>query len=151
MSWTNTSEGKRNNEGYTVYSETLTPIGDTVSSMQSSIIDFIPPGTDFTVIANTAASNLSATGHIELWTTYDRDTTWGTDTYRLHETPFLSLTGTIDNASKVAFRDVAAYGQYPYYFLKIGTATDTTSGGTGNATVNLRIIVGGRGSVVTVA
>ena len=151
MAWTKTSEGNPGDKPYTIYSETLTPIGDTVSSMRSSVIDFIPPGTDFTVIANTAASNISASAHHELWTSYVRGSTWGKDTYRLHQTPFLSLTGNIDNASLVAFRDVSTYGQYPYYFLKIGTATDTTSGGTGNATVTLKVIVGGRGAVVTEA
>ena len=149
MAWTKTSEGKLNNGKYTVYSETLTPIGDTVSSKRSSIIDFIPPGTDFTVIANSAASNLSSSGHIELWTSYTRNPTWGSSVYRLHQTPFLSLTGNIDNVAKVAFRDVSTYGQYPYYFLKIGTNGDTDAGGTGNATVTLKVIVGGRGAVVT--
>ena len=137
-------------KGYAVYSTTLTPIGDTVSSTRTSVIDFIPPGTDFTVIANTASSNLSASGHIELWASYTKSPTWGTNVYRLHETPFLSLTGNIDNTYKVAMRDVSTYGQYPYYFLKIGTATDTTSGGTGNATVTIKVIVGSKTGVVTV-
>ncbi len=146
MAWTKTSEGK--DKGYAVYSETLTPIGDTVSSMRTSIIDFIPPGTDFTVIANTASSNISASAHLELWASYTKSPTWGTSVYRLKETPFLSLTGNVDNAYLVAFRNVSTWGQYPYYFLKIGTATDTTSGGTGNATVTIKVILGeGKGSV----
>lgn len=148
MAWTKTSEGK--DKGYAVYSETLTPIGDTVSSTRTSIIDFIPAGHDFTVIANSASSNLSASGHIELWMSYTKTPTWGTNVYRLHETPFLSLTGNIDNTYKVAFRDVSTYGQYPYYFLKIGTATDTTSGGTGNATVTMKVIVGEKKGTVNV-
>ena len=149
MAWSSTSEGSGERGKYTIWSETLTPIGDTVSSMRSSVIDFIPPGTDFTVIANTAGSNMSASGHLELWTSYNKAVTWGTDTYRLNETPFISLTGTIDNTSNVLFRDISTYGQYPYYLLKLGMATDTTSGGTGNATVNLRVIVG-KGSVEVV-
>lgn len=149
MAWTISSEGK--DKSYAVYTETLTPIGDTVSSMRTSIIDFIPPGTDFTVIANSAASNISASAHLELWASYDEGAAWGTNVYRLHQTPFLSLTGSVDNASLVAFRDISTHGQYPYYYLKIGSATDTTSGGTANATVTMKVIVGGRGAVVTEA
>lgn len=145
MSWTQTSEGK----GYSVWSETLTPIGDTVSSTRSSLIDFIPPGTDFTVIANTASSNISASAHLELWTTYTDDPTWGTNVYRLHETPFLSLTGNIDNTYLVAHRDVSTWGQYPYYFLKIGVSSDTDTGGTANATVTFKVIVGTKSAQVT--
>jgi hypothetical protein len=149
MAWTKTSEGK--DSGYAVYSTTLTPIGDTVSSKRTSVIDFIPVGCDFTVIANTASSNLSASAHIELWASYDKAPTWGTNVYRLKETPFLSLTGDVDNTYKVAFRDVSTYGQYPYYFLKIGFGgTDAVMGGTGNATVTMKIIVGERKGTVNV-
>ena len=147
MAWTKTSEGM--DKGYAVYSETITPIGDTVSSKRTSIIDFIPPGTDFTIIANTASSNMSASCHLELWTTYTKSPTWGTNVYRLKETPFLALTGDIDNTYKVVMRDVSTYGQYPYYFLKFGSA-ESTSGGTGNATITMKIIVGSKTGVVTV-
>lgn len=148
MAWTKTSEGK--DKGYVVYSETLTPKGDTVSTTRTSIIDFIPPGTDFTVIANSGSTNISASAHIELWAAYIKSPTWGTDVYRLKETPFLSLTGNIDNTYKVAFRDVSTYGQYPYYFLKIGSAVDITSGSTAGATVTMKVIVGSRTGIVSV-
>ena len=139
MAWTKTSEGK--DKGYAVYSETLTPIGDQVSTKRTSIIDFIPPGTDFTIIANSASSNISASAHLELWASYVKDPTWGTNIYRINETPFISLTGNIDNTYLVVNRDVSLKGQYPYYFLKIGSA-ESTSGGTANATVTMKVIVG---------
>jgi len=142
MAWSKSSEGK--DKGYAVYSETLTPKGDTVSSTRTSIIDFIPRGTDFTVIANSTSTNISASAHIELWASYNSGATWGTDVYRIKETPFLSLTGNIDNTYCVAYRDVSLKGQYPYYFLKIGSATDTTSGSTAGATVTMKVILGDR-------
>lgn len=150
--WTFTSEGDPANPEYGVWSNTLTPTGQTQTEGETwtPVMTFIPPGTDFTVIANAAASNLSASAHIELFIGYDKaapnpvaDVTLYR--YRVYETPFIRVTSEIDALSKVLFRDVSAKGQYPYYWLKYATG-GTTSGGTGNATVIIKVIVG-RGSV----
>jgi hypothetical protein len=156
MAWTKTAEGRTtgsisgqtDKKEYLVYSTTLTPTGQSqVEDVTwTPVIDFIPPGTDFTVIANTAASNLSASAHIELFVGYDRTAPVPVkDTallrYRDYVTPFIRVTSEIDNASKILFRDVSANGQYPYYWLKYATG-GTTSGGTGGNTVIIKVIIG---------
>lgn len=128
-------------EEFVVVSETLTPVGDTVSSRFTSVIDFIPPGTDFIVIANTGASNMSASGHVELFYGYDKDATIANRT-RSNVTPFKSLTAEYDNATVWLKRDVSAQGQYPYYWLKLATSSDTDTGGTANATVTIKVLYG---------
>ena len=141
MAWTKSSEGK--DKGYAVYSEVLTPSGDNVASKTTSIIDFIPAGVDFTVIANATSASLSASAHIELWAAYSSNAVYGTSVYRIHETPFLSLTGAIDATYKVFNRDVSLKGQYPYYYLKLGIGgDDAEEGGTANATVTMKVIIG---------
>lgn len=143
MSWNKTSEGGLNKK-YSVYSETLT-LGIAVNATEhnwSTCIDFIPPGTDFTVIANTASTDLSASTGVQLFVgyTYDNTTPVSGDVlqrYRVQETPFISDTTQIDAASKHLFRDVSTWGQYPYYWLKC-------PGGGGSVT--FKVIVG-RGSV----
>ena len=155
MAWEHSSQGDRNNPQYGIYTTTLTPTGQSQEEdvTWTPVIDFIPPGTDFTVIANSASSNLSASAHIELFVGYSRSAPNPVkDTallrYRVYETPFIRVTSEIDNASKVLFRDVSAKGQYPYYWLKYATG-GTTSGGTGNATVIMKVIVG-KGAVEVV-
>ncbi len=146
--WTKTAEGKRKNQDYSVWSNVITPTGQTQSEGETwtPVMDFIPPGTDFTVIANTAASNLSASAHIELFVGYDRtapNPVSGTALlrYRDYQTPFIRVTSEIDAASVILHRDVSKHGQFPYYWLKYATG-GTVAGGTGNNTVIIKVIVG---------
>ena len=162
MAWTKTAEGMKAGDinaqttrpEYLVYSTTLTPTGQSqVEDVTwTPVIDFIPPGTDFTVIANTAASNTSASAHIELFVGYDKDApnpVSGTALLRYldYATPFIRVTSEIDSATKILFRDVSAQGEFPYYWLKYATG-GTTSGGTANATVIIKVIIGKRGHEV---
>lgn len=142
--WTKTSEGTAKNPSYGVWSTTLSPreTSQAEDVNWTAVIDFVPPGTDFTVIANTAGSNLSSSSHLELFIGYSRSAPNPVkDTallrYRSDVTPFKPVTGLIDNQSNTFFRDVSAQGQYPYYWLKIPDA-----GGTGGATVIIKIIIG---------
>jgi len=144
--WTMASEGLHRK--YEVWTNVITPTGQTQTEGETwtPVMDFIPPGTDFTVIANSAGSNLSASAHIELFVGYDRSAPNPVkDTallrYLDYRTPFIRVTSEIDNASKVLVRDVSKNGQFPYYWLKYATG-GTTSGGTGNATVTFRVIIG---------
>ena len=142
-------EGSVGGKQYTVMSETLTPVGDTLSSHWTSVIDFIPPGCDFQVVANSAGNNMSASGHIELFVSYDRAATAASGRERMKQTPFLPVTADVDNSTKVLMRDVSTYGQFPYYWLKFCSA-DTTGGGTGNATMTFKVIVGAQDAKVDV-
>lgn len=136
MAWSLTSEG--NDKGYSVYSETLTTksVGNGTSNW-SSIINFIPKGADFTVIANTAATNLSTSTHVELFVSYTPTSSSATSTgralrYRSAVTPFIPVTSEIDSVTKLLLRDVSVRGEYPYYFLKIPK---------GGGSVTLKVIV----------
>ena len=131
MAWTLTSQGDKNTYG--VYDTTLTTkeVGNGTSNW-TSVINFIPPGTDFTVIANTAATDLSASTHLELFVGYDSSAAIA-NRYRMTESPFLSVTGALDATTLVAMRDVSTYGQFPYYWLKVPS---------GGGSVNIKVIVG---------
>lgn len=150
MAWSKTSEGKggQGKGNYAVYSTTLVPTGQSQEEdvTWTPVIDFIPPGTDFTVIANATSANLSASAHLELFVGYDKDAANPVKDvalyrYRVYETPFIRVTSEIDAASKVLFRDVSDKGQFPYYWLKYATG-GTTSGSTGGVDVIIKVIVG---------
>ena len=135
MAWSKTSEGDAKNPLYGVWSQNLVvkEVGSGVEGTNwSSVIDFVPPGTDFQVIANTAATNTSASSPVHLYIGYSRNAAV-TARYRQNHTPFISLTSEVDTASPVLFRDVSAKGQFPYYWLKIPTA---------GGAINIKVIVG---------
>lgn len=134
MAWTNTAEGKLNNPQYTVYSETLITkeVGSSVTGANwTSVIDFIPPGCDFQVIANTAATNLSASTHVELFYGYDRNAAVAYR-YRSNLTPFKPVTAELDTATKTLSRDVSGR-EFPYYWLKVPS---------GGGSVTIKVIPG---------
>ena len=146
MAWTKTSEGK--DKAYAVYSATLYPTGQSQEEnvTWTSVIDFIPPGTDFTVIANATSANTSTSAHIELFVGYDKNAPNPVKgvallRYRRYETPFIRVTSEIDSLSKVLYRDVSAKGQYPYYWLKYATG-GTAGGSTAGVPVIMKVIVG---------
>jgi len=145
MAWTKTSEGNPGDKPYAVYEENIrtTQLSLGAAGAWSAEIDFIPPGTDFQIISNTAATNLSISTHVELWVAYERGAA-KSKRYRMIQTPFITLTSELDTVTKVLFRDISTYGQFPYYYLKIPGGGDTTN--LGANTVNNVIIVG-RGSV----
>src|ERR1035437_8104266 len=98
MSWAQTSEGK----GFPVYTETLTTrsVATNRATNWSSQIDFIPPGTDFTIIANAAKTTLSLSTHLELFVSYTKDAAPHTVAglalrTRRKVTPFIAITGAL--------------------------------------------------------
>ena len=143
MTWVKTSEGVRGKGDYVVYTESVaTAENSRAAAGWSSEIDFIPPGTDFQIISNTAATNLSASTHVELWVAYDSGAAKAAR-YRMIQTPFITLTSELDTETKVLFRDISTYGQFPYYYLKIPSGGDTTNLA---ATSVKNVIIVGRGS-----
>ena len=135
MAWTKTSEGAKPNGLYSVYSQDLTTQenGSGVEGDNwSSVIDFVPPGTDFTIIANTAATNTSTSCHLELFVGYSRSAAIA-NRYRRAETPFISLTSELDTTTFITGVDVSSKFQYPYYWLKVPE---------GGGSINIKVIVG---------
>lgn len=93
----------------------------------SSEVDFIPPGVDFLVVGNTAAVDLSACTHIELWGAFTKSAAIASR-FRINKTPFIALTAELDGVTPHCLWDVSAKGQYPYYYLKF-----PSGGGNGTA------------------
>ena len=109
MSWSNLSH-----HGYTVITETLKSVqGRAVNSSEFSV----PPGTDFWVIGNYAATNLSASTHLEM---YYSDVEGGTFRARgLTVGGFNATTAAIDTATVNLINDVSTVREYPRYKIKI--------------------------------
>jgi hypothetical protein len=120
MTWVNTTVGK----DFSIWTETLTTkTGGNGTSNWSSPIDFIPPGTDFSVICNTAKTTLSTSTHVELFTSFTTDSYPATTAgralrIRRSASPWLPVTSAIQSAQVVNTVDVSLKGQFPIYFLK---------------------------------
>lgn len=77
----------------------------------------VPPGTDFTVICNYSATNLSASTHVEM---FYSDIPGGTFRARgLTVGGFNPTSGAIDNATKVLINDISSVREYPRYKMKV--------------------------------
>jgi len=127
MAWSESSQN-----GYLVSTTTLTTkaVGNGTSNI-TSVIDFIPPGKDFIVIANSASTNLSTSTHVELFVGYSTAGTFYRWKPGIASYPFLA-SRVIDNTCNKLWYDVSAYGEFPYYKLKIPL---------GGGSVTLKVIV----------
>jgi hypothetical protein len=105
MAWGN----KRTENGYFVAEETLTVATSDAAGqdLTSSVIDFIPPNTDFLILSNAAATDLSSDADIAVQVC---DTSSGTFVLLKDD-----LETTIDAAAKCSNYDVSANGEAPYY------------------------------------
>jgi hypothetical protein len=107
MAWDN---GVSEN-GYAVFTETLTVVtSDSAGQdLTSSVIDFVPAGRDFTVMANTGATDLSSDADIAVYAAGK-----STDTFALLKD---DLIASLDAKVASAFNDVSLNGEAPYYKL----------------------------------
>ena len=149
MSWTKSSEGEVNyanahvNDAYDVLTETVT-LGAAKANRYSSVFT-VPPGVGFTIISNTAATNLSGSAADQLYVSYD-----GTNFYQklahLRDGNYKDKTaagvaiGSVDNASRIRFVDPNYVGQAAYYKIRILQAAVESSA----KTVGLAVIIGGK-------
>lgn len=124
MSWSKT--GKRNGK-YAIWSETLTVLtSDSAGQdLYSSEINFIPPGQDFIVFANTDATSLSSGGDIAVVCSFESGTADASMALLKDD-----LITSINNKVAAAVYDVSANGDAPYYKLFVDSdgvqkATDT--------------------------
>ena len=127
MAWTITSVGKSSttkgsrDNVFIKAVETVT-LPSSSPETSSSVIDWIPKGQDFTVIANSGGSTLSASCDIDVTVC---DTATGTFV-RLKS----DLVSTVSDAAKAALYDVSANGEAPYYKLLIDPEAIMASGDT---------------------
>ena len=146
MSWVESSKGQNKGAGngqndYAVLTETVA-LGEGLAQRYSSSFS-VPPGVGFTVISNTAATNLSGSASDQLYVSYDnstfyqlkntlRDCNYADDTNQ--GTSFRS----IDNTSRVRYVDAEYVGQFPYFKLAVlNAAAESTS-----KTVGFAVIIG---------
>jgi len=131
MAWSKSSTEINGKKAF--IAEETVPLGKTVATRYSSVIDFIPPNTDFTIITNADATNTSGSLHDELWIS---TTSTGTK-YELREKlrdEYYSNQGTsfdtLDTKRRVRFHDVSHYGQGPYYWIGLDHAAAESTGKT---------------------
>lgn len=93
----------------------------------SKVIDFIPAGKDFVVIANSGSVNLSVSAHLEMYVGYSRTGTFYRHKPGVTGYPFLA-DRVMDNTSNKLVYDVSSYGGFPYYKLYIPAGTGITGG-----------------------
>lgn len=105
MSWTKASVN-----GFLVATEALTLPNGAATDVNSSSIDFIPKGADFTIFANTAATNTTAQGDVDVEGSFD-GSTWS----KLKADAVVDY----DTATKAYFYDVSTLGAAPYYRLVV--------------------------------
>ena len=121
MAWSPIGEHSHN--GYTVITETVKSVdGRSVYGSEFSI----PPKTDFWVICNYDATNLSDTAHVEM---YYSDVPGGTFRARTKTSGyyFNATSAAIDNTTVTIPQDISTVKEYPRYKLRI-----TGNGGGGN-------------------
>jgi hypothetical protein len=118
----------RKEKGYSVYTETIRESKGGGSHL-SSVIDFLPAGKDFTIIANAGGTTLSDSTHLEM---YACDSSIGT---------FVRVQSRLTDASTTAKKDINttphAYqwdgsidGWYPYYKIDVVSDGDCDVGDT---------------------
>ncbi len=96
-------------------------ITETITTVQSRAIltsEFsVPAGTDFYVIGNYAATNLSVSTHVEL---FYSDIPGGTFRQRgLTVGGMNTTTAAIDNATVILLQDISTVNTFPRYKLKV--------------------------------
>ena len=118
---------------YAVYTERLTVSASNADNqdLTSSAIDFIPPGTDFVVIANYGATDLSSDADIAIKV----QPISKTGTYGLLKD---DLIASIDEVVAAAVYDVSSYGEAPYYKVFVDSDGVQKSADT----VDIAIIIG---------
>ena len=112
MAWKDVSHN-----GYTVKSETIKTYSAPRAVYTSEFT--IPPKTDFWVICNYAATNLSASTHAEM---FIADVAGGTFTARTKTTGYwfnATSAGSLDTATKVIPQDVTTVKEHPRYKIKV--------------------------------
>ena len=125
MSWTFNSVGATETTGapasnrsknvFKSATETLTVVASNASNqdLTTSVIDFIPKGSDFLVVANTAAKNMSSDADIAVLASATRGGTYG-----LLKDDLMTTTDAIVSAKPYIANSgagAAGYGEAPYY------------------------------------
>lgn len=122
MAWnTGTTENDR-----VVFTETVTLAN--ADTANSSSIDFVPPGKDFTVLINTGAVNTTGAVTTDLEGSLDESTYGDIDA---------SFAADCDTAMIIKAYDVSASGDFPYYRLGFDSVADDSA-----TTIDVSIVIG---------
>jgi hypothetical protein len=110
MAWTKTSQ-----RGYLVATEELTLPSLASTDVSSSVIDWIPPGKNFVVLANLGATNIANNVTIDI----DACTT-PTGTFGQIKADLIAA--GMDTVMAGAVYLVGTYGEAPYYKVRVDPA-----------------------------
>lgn len=132
MAWVKKSTGA--NDEFLLATETVA-LGKTTTAVRySSEIDFIPPGSDFIIMANTSATNTSGSCHLRMYVAHTSGGTYGLLNQNI---PNSTATRALDSALRVYNWDASLKGTAPYMKLAIyHTAAESSS-----KTIGLAILV----------
>jgi len=117
-----------NHNGYNVSTVTLKTNSHSTAANWTPEFT-IPPGTDFTVIANYDATNLSSSAHVEM---YYADVPGGTFTARTKTSGFYfnATSALIDSAAKTLPQNISTVMEHPRYKMYVtGNAAGSKGGG----------------------
>lgn len=142
MAWVKKSIS-RGDRSMIVATETVT-LGAAKANRYTSEIDFIPPGCDFVVISNTAATNLSGSASDQLYFAYETGGTYYQAKDTLRDCNYADDTNqgtsfrSVDNTSRQRYVDLSYTGEAPFYKIRILQAAVESSA----KTVGVAVIVG---------
>jgi len=132
MAWTKSTSGK--NGEFLVATETIA-LGKGKTTRTGSEIDFIPPGADFIIIANTAATGTSGSCHLAVYVSPNSGGTF----YSLNTNiPDSTAARDLNLATRVYKWDASVEGVAPYYKLGVYNAAVESSKKTITNTIILR-------------
>lgn len=142
MAW-KTKTIDRGGRSMIVATETVT-LGAAKGNRYTSEIDFIPPGANFVVISNTAATNLSGSASDQLYAAYESGGTYYQVKNTLRDGNYADDTNqgtsfrSIDNTSRNRYVDKSYVGEHPFYKIRVLQAAVESS----SKTVGVAVIVG---------
>lgn len=132
MSWSKSTTGK--NGEFLLATETVA-LGKTTTAVRySSEIDFIPPGSDFVIMANTGTTSTSGSCHLRV---YVAGTSGGTYGLLNQNIPDSTAARALNGALRVYNWDASLEGTAPYYKLAIYHTAAESSG----KTIGLSVLV----------
>lgn len=104
----------------------------------------VPPGVPFSIISNTAGTNLSGSAADQLYVGYTSGGTFYKVLTHLRDANYIGqktggvANGSVDNATMVRYVDPSFIGQFPFYKVRILQAAVESSA----KTVGIAVIIG---------
>ena len=118
-------------EGYGMREETLTLPTGASTDVSSAVIDFIPKGRPFIVVANTAATDIGGTADADV----ELDASIDNSTYTVVATNFIATIDAVTQSEEYNPYESGTHLFAPYYKVRLDPSANTTG-----ETINVRVI-----------